>query len=588
MIGVIAGALAMAAVARVLLRSAPTVARLALPIPEPARFDPTNGGAIAISPDGTRVVYVASDGNLTQLFMRRLDDYAAVPVPGTEGGGSPFFSPDGEWIAFHSGGALRKVPLSGKGAITICRTTPLRGGAWARDDTIYFGLASGGPLMRVAASGGTPQPATHIVPGELLHRWPQLTPDGKMLVFTALTGTGFDTSTTVVQRLDTGERRLVFRGGTTARYVPSGHLVYVTTEGLFAVPFDLTTLRTTGTPVQVVDRVQASLSPLTTGGAEYVFSGNGTLVYMEGSAQTNDLSGVWMDRNGAEIPIVSMRGNYTAVALSPDDRRAALAVTDGTSSNIWIYDFQRATMNRLTFDDGTIPLWTHDGQRIAYRKVALASGRIQNPSSGFPYPAEVYWKRADGTGSEEPLTRDGQNTNHPHAPLGWAMNGRLLLMNVGSGGLAVLDVDTRTETPVTGLTGAANVRLSPDGKWISYIAGSGELYVQPFPSFAGRWQVSTGMATQSRWSRDGKEIFYRSVGAGVPAMMAVSVTTDGDAFHASKPLKLFSLPAVSNWDVSADGRRFLMLKRVDAVDVNSQLSVVTNWFEELKRLVPEP
>ena len=161
------------------------VVRLTIPIPEPQRFDPTEGAAIAISPDGERIVYVASMGGTTQLFGRALDAVSAVPLAGTEGASAPFFSTDGRWIGFRSGGSLKKVPISGGGAVTVCRTTaPVRGATWASDDTIYFGLASGGPLLRVPASGGTPEPATTLGVGEALHRWPQLLPDGKTILYT--------------------------------------------------------------------------------------------------------------------------------------------------------------------------------------------------------------------------------------------------------------------------------------------------------------------------------------------------------------------------------------------------------------------
>jgi len=580
-IGVVIGALGAATVAWVALRPAPVVSRLAVEIAAPGRFDATDGNAVAISPDGSRIVFVARNGNVSQLFARRFDDFSAVPLSGTEGAGSPFFSPDGQWVAFHSAGSLKKVPISGKGAITICRTgAPLRGGAWAPDDTIYFGRASGGPLFRVSASGGTPAPATELSPGEVLHRWPQVTRDGKTLVFTSLKGTGFDAAAILVRRLDSGEQRAVVNGGTTARYLEAGYLSYVSSEGLFVVPFDIRTLRTSGTPMQIVADVRASLAPLTTGGAEYAVSASGTLVYAPGGVQAADISAVWVDRTGVETPAIPARGHYVSAALSPDNRHVAVGVTDNVQSNIWVYDFQQGTMNRLTFENGTNPVWSADGQRLVYDRVVPEASRGIAP--------QLYWKRVDGTGAEEPLAPGPEHTGHAHLPLNWAPDGRSLLVTAGNGKIALLDVQNNKETVISNLDlslTAQNPRLSPDGRWLSYISETRELYVQPFPSLAGRWQISAGSAVMPRWRRDGKEIFYWDG----PSMMAVSITAEGAVLSAAKPTKLFAGSYIRTswgWDVSADGQRFLLLKQAETSAVDDELRVVTNWFEELKRLVP--
>jgi serine/threonine-protein kinase len=577
----VAGALATVIAGWIAPRPASFTTRLAVTLTAPARFDNTDGDAVAISPDGSRIVYVARNGNVSQLFVRRVDDFAAVPLSGTEGAGSPFFSPDGQWVAFQSAGSLKKVPISGKGAVTICRTgAPLRGGAWAPDDTIYFGRASGGPLFRVPASGGTPAPATQLSPGEILHRWPQITRDGKALVFTALTGTGFDTATIIVRRFDTGQQRKAVRGGTMGRYLEAGYLAYVSSEGLFVIPFDIRALRTKGSPVQIVADVQANLAPLTTGAAEYSVSTNGTLVYAAGT-QASDVSVVWVDRSGVETPAIpSQRGRYVSAALSPDNRHVAVGVIDNTQSNIWVYDVHQATMNRLTFENGTNPVWTPDGQRLVYDKVS--------PDISQGIAPQLYWKRVDGAGAEEPLASGPEHTGHTHIALNWAPDARSLLMTAGNGQIALLDVQAHKETLISKLDlplNAQNAHLSPDGKWLSYISGMGELYVQPFPSFEGRWQITGGTAATPRWRRDGKEIFYWDG----PAMMVVPVTAQGAALHAGRPTKLFTGSYMRNsfgWDVSMDGQRFLLLKQTQTIAADDELRVVTNWFEELKARAP--
>jgi WD40 repeat protein len=560
--------------------AAPAVVRLAIPIGDLNRFEMIDGGAIAISPDSSRIVYVGRSGNTTQLFQRRLDELAAVPIAGTEGAATPFFSPDGRWIAFHSGDGLRKIPTGGGSAATICRTAGLtRGGAWAPDDTIYFGLSSGGPLWRVAATGGSPQAATRLLPGEVLHRWPQVMPDGKSVLFTALLrGTTFDSATAFVQRLDTGERTAVFQGGSAARYVNSGHLIFARSEGLFAVRLDLATLRTDGAPVPVVDNVRAALAGFTTGGAEYAVSPGGTLVYAPGGSQSGEASLVWVDRKGTESPAGAARGQFSGVALSPDASKAAVTITDSTISSIWVVDFGRETMSRLTFDDdNSNPIWTPDGTRITYGKLREAPGRENR--------YQVFWKAADGSGPEQPLTAPDSRIAFPRS---WSGDGRFLIGSAPSG-LSQLDMQGRRETALSLPIVAVGGQLSWDAKWLAYSpqAQTGEVYVQPFPSLAGRWQVTDG-GYGPRWRRDGKEIFY--LDRTGQSMMAVSVTASGSSFNMSKPMMLFTgsyLRTVSSWDVSADGQRFLMIKPPSAqAAAISQLNVVLNWFEELKRLVP--
>jgi WD40 repeat protein len=410
-----------------------------------------------------------------------------------------------------------------------------------------------------------------------------VTRDGKTLVFTALTGTGFDTATILVRRIDTGEQRSALNGGSMGRYLEAGYLSYVSSEGLFVIPFDIRALRTSGTPVQLIADVRASLAPLTTGGAEYAVSANGTLLYAPGGAQLADVSAVWVDRAGVETPAIPAHGRYVSAALSPDNQHVAVGVADNLQSNIWVYDVQHGTMNRLTFENGTNPVWSVDGQRLVYDKAVPDASRGSAP--------QLYWKRADGTGAEQPLSPGSEHAGHTHLPLNWAPDGRSLLMTAGNGKIALLDVQNGKETAISNLdlglalTTAQNARLSPDGKWLSYVSEARELYVQPFPSLAGRWQISAGAAALPRWRRDGKEIFYWDG----PSLMAVPVAADGGVLRASKPAKLFAGSYIRTswgWDVSADGQRFLLLKQTETSAVDDELRVVINWFDELKRLVP--
>ncbi len=530
-----------------------------------------DNGSVALSPDGTTMVFLAgsSPGN-GRLYQRRLDQFAVTPLSGTEIPYGPFFSPDGEWVAFAAFGSLKKVSLRGGAAFTICPlAASLRGGYWAENDVIYFSV-SGSPVQRVSAAGGTPEPVTRLRQDERSHRWAQLLPGGRAILYTTWLDTGFDSAVIYAESLATGDRHVVARGGSRGRYVPSGHVVYARPEGLLAVPFDLSSLTVTGQARPVGERVAVSTA---TGHAQFALSANGILAYEPVDSSAGDTSLVWVDRKGGETPARPEVARYESVRLSPDGKLIALSISDANGAEqIWVYDLARGTLARRTFEGNSgLPVWTPDGMRLTYMG-ARADGT-----------SNIYWRPADGSGAEERLTTDKARTQWPNS---WSGDGKVLTVEEVGGGLAYLTMDGGKATRHPMLESAWNKdtpRISRDGTWLAYASaesGQLEITVQAFPTFAGKYLISTGGGTAPVWSRDGRQLFYW---APPGRIMAVSVTT-GASFSWSKPMQLFEGPYASEYDVTADGSRFLMIKESVQRRATAYFNVVVNWLQELARL----
>jgi len=547
---------------------------------------PTGSGAQAvISPDGTRLAYVIETGETRHLYLRMLDQLEGTLLAGTEEAWNPFFSPDGQWVAFFTEKKLKKVSVSGGAPLTLCDVTDGGcGGTWGTDGTIVFMNYTGG-LSRVSAEGGKPEELTKTdeVNKNSAHRWPQFLPDGKAVIYTNNDGplNNYNESIIEVLPLDTKQRKTLTRGGLYARYVPSGHLVFVHKGTLFAAPFNLKRLELTGPPTPVLERVAYAADM---GGAEYDFSQTGTLVYRrEEPLRLSTL--VWVDRQGTVTPLVDTPREYGDPVLAPDGKH--LAVTIGSEnkenpSDVWVYDIERESLTRLTFDDSyeISPAWTPDGQRVAY-----GSGKDH-------YSLGIMWKPADGAGEAERLTDSSSN----QWPVSWSPDGKVLVFTKGGekteGDIWFLRLEGDRKPEVFLQTSSSEMaaRLSPDGRWLAYYSnesGAYEVFVRPFPSGDRKWQISTKGAWPARWSADGKELFYLQE---AKTMMVVAISAEGSTFSADKPRKLFEVPSswYAGFDVAPDGQRFVMVKPVEeekAAD-RTHLTFVFNWFEELKAKVP--
>jgi serine/threonine-protein kinase len=542
-------------------------------------FDPD----VALSPDGRRLVYLASGGAggaYGRLYVRALDD--SQPTLITEFARSPFFSPDGQWVGFFRVGGLAKVAVTGGPAIAIGGGSAggPRGATWAPDDTIIFASAEiPTGLLRISSAGGEREVLTTPAPekGEADHLFPEMLPGGRAVLFTITNNQSIENSQIAVLDLETRNYRVLIHGGSHARYSSSGHIVYGVLGTLRAVAFDLDSLEVRGTPVPVLEGAVTK----GTGAASFTISSDGTLVYVAGEASTQQRAIVWVDRQGNEEAIKAPPRPYTYLSLSPDGSRVALDIRD-QDNDIWIWDLTRETLTRLTFDPGLNrgPVWSPDGKRLAFSAQRDGSENI-------------YWQAADGSGTQELLAQSPA----PTVPQAFSPDGTLLLFteiptprNVS---LVKLDGERKPQPLLQGSFNESNPEISPDGRWLAYDSdesGRPEVYVRPFPDVnTGRWQISTGGGNNPLWNPNGRELLYfRSPGT----LLAVRVEA-GASFQAEAPQVVLQGPYVApigarHYSVSRDGRRFLMIKNA-ATQGNApppQINVILNWFEELKRRVP--
>jgi serine/threonine-protein kinase len=550
----------------------PSPKRFVINLPETDRVD--NNG-LALSPDGQTLVYIGVRGGVQQLYRRSMDQLEAVAIPGTEDAEVPFFSPDGQWVGFFTTDKLKKVALAGGPAVTLSDISGNRSGAiWSRDDTIVFSFLGSG-LLRVSAAGGAPQPVTQLQAdkGEGGHRWPDILPGGKAVLFAVGSGTGAGAlPTTRIAVLDpkTGQHRILLEG-THPRFLPTGHIVFARPGSLWAVPFDPERLELTGSPSPLLEGVQVNAGGL----ANYAIADDGSLVYLPGQAAAERRL-VWVDRKGTEEALAAPPRNYGPPRLSPDGRRIATRI----GGDAWVYDISRDTLTRLTFEPSgsSFSAWTPDGNRVTFHG-------NRGGSSG------LFWKLADGSGSEERIA----TSEHFLVPGSWSPDGQLFAFTeanpVTRDDLWVLSMDgDRKAQPVLRTPfNEGRPKFSPDGRWLAYISeesGRDEVYVQPYPGPGGKWQISTEGGNEIVWARNG-ELFYRNG----DQMMAVETTTQ-PTFSAGRPRLLFEGQYVigggggAGYDVSPDGQRFLMIQSRESAGGPSQIQVVLNWFEELKRRVP--
>ena len=556
-------------------------------------------GAVAVSPDGSAFVYSATDG----LYLRFLNQLDARRIPGTEEFvvWYPFFSPDGQWVGFFSpsDNQLKKIATSGGAPVSLCNATMVRGAGWGVDDTIVFIEEEG--IMRVPANGGTPELLVKPEEGEQVAS-PHVLPDGTSVLFTATASAnsrgvqGCDQAQIVVQSLESGDRKVVLTGGTDARYVPTGHLVYARENVLYAVPFDITRLEVTAGPVPMVEGVRRRrVFGLRAANVPYSFSETGTLVYVKDLATEHKLA--WVDRSGHKELLSAPPGLYRNPMISPDGRRVAVTVDSSENTDIWIWEVAGEKLTRLTFDAAIdeAPAWTPDGSRVVFRSGRDGGG--------------LFWRAADGSGEVERLLPSDIDS----IPLSWSPDGRQLILSVRRDGgpvgqdIALVELEgDLTLTPL--LQGAWVPQVSPDGRWLAYTSyESGRGYavnVRPFPNVeGGPWQISeesTFWASAPRWSSDGRELFYlrrtpffsNLDTEELTEMTRVDVITE-PSFSAGNREVLFRgryrwTGTRHQYDLAPNGERFLMIDE-DADDNQSpSIVVVQNWFEELKARAPVP
>jgi len=549
----------------------PSGAPLALGRAIPLGFDMS---LLDISPDGTRLVYVADVGATSQLFVSRIGEYGAVPLPGTEGATNPFFSPDGDWVGYVSGLELRKVPIAGGRPETLyAGSTLIAGAAWS-DDHIYFLDGAGATLRRVTAAGGVPDEIGRAQSEGYTNFWQVATlPEGRGVIVAAsrFSPMSADYRDILVWSPATEEWHTVLEAaGYDARYAPSGHLVFARAGGLRAVRFDLERLEVVGDPKPVLEGVR--VDPLFSQ-AQFAFSDTGTLVYARGGDASVGVP-TWVDRDGRLEPTDMPPDFYGVFSISPDGKRLAIHVA-GRTDQVWIYDLVTGQGRGLTTEgNNSGPIWSPDGERVAF-------------SSNRSEAWGIYVQAADGRGEPvKMLPTDGWIL-----PMSWSRDGLLAYIDSNfAGGLLSIEDGLDPEPvayPQEGRFQEWGHRFSHDGRWLAYLSdrdGVPEIWVRPVPELEPEYKVSAGGGAEPIFSADGTELFFRNQNR----WMAAKVTTD-PSFASSPPRELFQTTFVDtfgvSWDLAPDGR-FLVIKPSADDSDPSELRIVLNWFEELERLAP--
>ncbi len=564
------------------------VARFVVDLPQGQTMGPGFNSTIALSPDGSHLAYTPLPG---PVWIRRVDGLDARPIETTDSPGfrgAPLFSPDGRFVAFIEGNAIfsakrpfLKAALSGGPPVTLVEYDMFHQGDWA-DGQIYWTAQYPGGIVRIPDSGGPIETVTtlDLARGERSHRFAQVLPGGQALMYTVAADgmSSYDEARIDVSDLRTGARKTVITGGTSATYSPSGHIVYARVGKLLAVPFDVQRLEVTGSPFLVLDGVMMSAN---TGAALFTLSDRGDLAYVPGRAEGGRRTLVWVDRSGKADPLPLPPASYLYPRLSPDGRQFAVEV-EGPNHDFHVYDFDRAVMTKMTTDgESHDPVWSPDGKQLAFRSW-LHGGMT------------MWWMPADRSAAAARLTSGTR-----HSPVSFSPDGRFVafdeknpntsddvrVVSVQDGSVQAI-ADTRFQE--------GSAKFSPDGKWVAYSSnesGRPQVYVQAFPGPGPKIQISNDGGIDPVWRRSGGELYFRSLNR----MMVVSVSTS-PAFSASAPRPLWEgtysrglgsscgMPGVgsSNYDVTADGQRFLMVRDDDDISA-TRIVVVLNWIEDLKR-----
>jgi eukaryotic-like serine/threonine-protein kinase len=547
----------------------PQIVRFDYELPDDQQFpSDLDDPVLAVSPDGKQLAYSTPKG----IYLLSVDQMAAKLIQGTEGNPlHPFFSPDGKWIGYigEADQKLKKIPVNGGVPVTICDSAFVNGRCWwCSDNTILYNVMPN-DLMRVSANGGTAQPIVRTkaaIPSS-----PQLLPNEKFLLYESH---GPSTHTVIAQMLGSNEPQKLL-AGVGARYLPTGHLLYGAGNALFAVAFDPDKLEVSGGSISVLEGVYLLDSP------QYAVSDSGTLAYIPGKAIAESGRTIaWVSRDGKEELLRTSPNFYTAPRISPDGTKVALSIEVERGADIWIWDLARNAMTKLTSDEGSelSPLWSRDGKHIFYGS--------ENERSG------IYRKAANGTGEGIKVGSAQYEANS----LSWSGDGKMLVFESSTTlGIGTLSVEGKQEAKslLQGKQFTVNPDVSPDGKWMAYTSeesGRMEIYVRPFPDVnSGKWPVSINGGQEPRWSPSGRELFYRNG----DEMVAVTVETT-PTFKAGLPKVLFRGKYFSsfghNWDISPDGKRFLMIKNIQgelsSAEGPRKINIVLNWTEELKRRVP--
>jgi serine/threonine-protein kinase len=545
----------------------------------------TAGSSVALSPDGMRLVYAS--GTPTRLFTRRLDQPNPTELPGTEGASAPFFSPDGHWVGFYSGGKMNKISVEGGTVVVLGEFDGFEGASWGEDGSIFVTSKQKG--LRFPSGGGPPETVAETRNDELSLHSPQILPGGKALLLAVDYAGPVDRTNIEAVTLADRHRKLVIRGGASPRYVAAsngvGYLVYVNHATLFAIPFDLDKLETRGTAIPMWEDVA---NEILVGTGQFDVSRTGTLVYRRqtsgGASGTMMLQ--WVDPSGKREPLRTKPGPYRQPRLSPDGKRIALTIGEGSNTDIWVFDLQRDTMTRLTFGGANVySIWSPDGRYVVFNSIGKG----------------IFQVRSDGAGQPQALSEGKLQT-----PWSFAPDGKRLAYFEVTGNTQIWTVPLEEQggrlkagMPKQFLKSNStdiSPTFSPDGRWLAYTSndsGRDEGYVRAFtppPSNSGggqggKWQISNSGGTGSRWSRIGHELMYRSG----DQIMAAGYAVKGDTFVLEKPRVWIAKLGGTQWDLAPDDKRVVVLTAVDTAEApkpEHEIVMLQNIFDELRRKVP--
>jgi serine/threonine-protein kinase len=542
---------------------------------------PTSGaqagvpGQLALCPNGHCVVYRGAQDGVGWLYLRSFDQLASTILPGTEGAHDPFFSPDGRWLGFFADGHLKKISLDLLEVRTLCHAPTGYGGSWAKDGTIYFAATPDGSISAVSSDGGVPRPATTLQAGEISHRWPLILPGADRLLYESMDSGG---SRIVAQSLSTSERTTVVERGEYPRLAASGHLLFAEGDTVRAAPFDLEAARVIGPDAQLLPAVSGRWAA-----GRFDVALDGTLAYVR-VTMNHIVDGVLfrVDRSGRATPLTDLKRGFAWPRFSPDGQKLAVTIGgESGGSQIWVYDLQRRSLSRLTFDGevNRCAIWAPDGRRIVHQSIRSGSyALVQRP--------------VDGSASAESLLTSRLEL----WPGSWSPDGRALafqevhpVTNTDIGILAL--TKTRKRTPfVNSSFGEWDGLFSPDGRLIAYTSLESErleVYVRRYPGPGAKRQVSNDGGNSPLWAHSGKELFYLNG----QKMMVVPIHNGADLTIGTPRLLFEGQYAIAgmlaDFDVTPDDRAFVMIRSEQAKKW-VRLNVALNWFEEIERRAPHP
>ena len=563
-----------------------SVTRFVIPLPEGQQFTDRSGTQlVAISPDGTNVVYVANQ----RLYLRPMSGLEARAIPGSEGDvSSPVFSPDGRTVAFYSvgEGALKRLDVAGGAPVTIAKMGSPYGLSWSDQDIVFSQFRQG--VLRVPSTGGVPEILAPPVNDEVASS-PQMLPGGRGVLFSVRPGSNLqDHGRVVVQPLGGGERKTLVEGGLDGRYLPTGHLVYAISGDLFAVPFDLASLSVSGGVVPIVEGIRRSTLIASPATAQFSYSATGSMAFLPGPRLVGDANVdlALFDRKGKPTPLGLPSRPYRSPRVSPDGKFVAFDIEDAKGAAVWVYGLAGGkSMRQLTFGGKSRhPIWSRDGQWVAF----------QSDREG---DLGIFRQRADGSGVAERLTKAEGGTEQ--VPQSWSKDGGQLLFSVSKDkvwALWTLSVKDRQVAPFGDVRSIelAEGTFSPDGQWVAYRsreseATPGEVFLQPFPATGTKHLVRNG--SHVYWSPRGDELFVNA-GPGQSVVIPVTTTETTATFGQPKDFprglrREGPRPTRREVDSMPDGEHVIGVIVGGGESLLPQINIVINWFDDVRQRAPK-